>query len=145
MMLPMVTCKKRLTILWFIGAGLVFSIVLMQTLLNHFGDLASDAWAWLLPAIMPTLSLMASVWATDALGKGSQTESVDRFVFYLAFMLSAGYLLTVAVTILVQPLVGVTAQDSIAVMHRSSFLLGPLQGLVVASLGIFFVKKNAEV
>jgi len=144
MMLPMSACKKRLTILWFVGGGFLCFIVIVQTIFNHYGNRASDAWGWLLPTFMPTLSLIASVWSMDVLGKSAAIESVDRFVFWLAFALSLAYLLVVAMTILLQPFVSSSAEGYISVMNRSSLFLGPFQGVVGASLGVFFVKKQSE-
>lgn len=143
MILPMSVCKKRLTLVWFIGAGLVCLVVLVQTLLGHYGDKASDAWGWLLPATMPTLSLIASVWTVDTLGKGAKIQSADGFVFWLAFGLSISYLFVLALTILLQPVVAATPEGYIGVLNRSSFLIGPFQGVVTASLGAFFLKKES--
>jgi hypothetical protein len=144
MNLPMSTCRKWLTLVWFAGAGLVFVIVLGQTLHDHYGDHVSKAWSWLLPVIMPTLSLMISVWTVGNLGNGAKVESADPFVFWLALVLSIAYLVAIALTILLQPFLASSPLGYIQLMNRSSFFIGPLQGLVTGSLGAFFVKRKAE-
>jgi hypothetical protein len=140
----MYVCKRRLTLVWFIGAGLVYLVVLIQTLLDHYDGRVSDVWAWLLPATLPTLSLIASVWTMDTLGKGSKIESADSFVFWLAFALSTGYLFVITLTILIQPLVASTIDGYIAAMNRSNLFIGPFQGVVAASLGAFFLKNESK-
>jgi hypothetical protein len=129
---------------WFIGAGLVCAIVLLQTLMGHYGDKVSDVWGWLMPAIMPTFALIVSVWTIDTRSKNTRTELIDSFVFWLAFVLSISYLLVLALTILAQPLVAASPEGYIDLMHRSGFFIGPFQGIVTASLGAFFVKKESE-
>src|ERR1700746_1071531 len=111
MTLPMSACKKWLTIVWFGGAGLVCVIVLLQTLLGHYGDKVSDVWGWLMPAVMPTFSLIAAVWTIDVRSKDTKAEFVDSFVFWLALGLSVTYLAVLALTILLQPLVAASPQE----------------------------------
>jgi hypothetical protein len=144
MTLPMSTCKKRLTIVWFVGAGLVCAIVLLQTWMGHYEDKVSDVWNWLMPAVMPTLALIAAVWTIDVRSKETKPEFVDSFVFWLTLGLSITYLSVLALTILVQPRAAATSAGYIDLMHRSGFFIGPFQGVVTASLGAFFVKKGAE-
>jgi len=92
----MIKCKKRLATLWFIGSGAIFFVVLFQAIFGKYGDQVTGAWEWFLPTIMPTLSLILSVFIIDTFGKGIQTKTVDRFLFRLTFALSGVYLLVVA-------------------------------------------------
>jgi hypothetical protein len=140
----MSACKKWLTVVWFAGAGLLCIIVLLQTLMGHYGGKVSDVWNWLMPAVMPTLALIAAVWTIDVRSKDTKSELVDSFVFWLALGLSIAYLSALALTILVQPLVAASPQGYVDLMHRSGFFIGPFQGVVTASLGAFFVKKASE-
>jgi uncharacterized YccA/Bax inhibitor family protein len=135
----MVTCKRRLATLWFAASGFLFIVVTVQTILGKYGDQATDAWGWLLPTILPTLSLILGVLVMDARGKMMKVEEVDRFLFDLTLGLSAAYLLMVALTIFVQPLVSAGA---IALMKQSKLWLGPFQGLVSGSMGAFFVRRK---
>ena len=137
MKVPWTTCKKRLATLWFSGAGLIFLIFLIQTIGGRHGDAPETAWGWLLPTIMPTLSLMVGVFVLDALGKGTKIKQVDRFVYRLAFGLSAAYLGVVLLTIVAGPF---SAQGPSALMAQSNLWLGPFQGLVSAALGAFFIR-----
>jgi hypothetical protein len=143
MKIPMKVCRKRLTVVWFTGAGIVCAIFFGQTIGNRYLDHVSEAWGWLLPAIMPSLSLMVYVWSRAATIE-TDAHRVDRFVFRLAMTLSVCYLLVLIVTILVQPIVAPTATEALQLMNKSSLFAGPLQGLAAASLGAFFFRKNSE-
>lgn len=117
----------------------MFFLLLFQTIFGHFGERASEAWGWLLPSVMPTLSLIVGVLVTDGLGKGVKTEVVDRFLFRLSFTLSSVYLFAAVATILLQPFATLPPFE---LMKQSNLWLGPLQGLVSASIGAFFVKRE---
>jgi beta-lactamase regulating signal transducer with metallopeptidase domain len=140
--------------IWLGGAGLVFLILVVQSLVGRYGSQSEDAWAWYLPTVMPTLSLIIGVLATDfriaatanatAAAGAATTIATDakilpvsaRGLLWLGVGLSVFYLLLVAVTILAQPfLQGVSP---IELMHRSNLWLGPLQGLTAGVLAAFF-------
>jgi hypothetical protein len=61
-------------------------------------------------------------------------------LFWLGAGLSLFYLLLVALSILLQPLLAETSP--LTLMQRSNLWLGPLQGLCVAALGFFFHSKT---
>jgi hypothetical protein len=139
MQVSLVRCKNWLTILWFTGSGFLFILLLIQGVLGHYGEKANEAWSWLLPTIMPTLSLIIGVLVSDAANKGAETQTVDRFLFILSFILSLVYLVAVALSILLQPF---TSVNPLELMRQSNFWLGPFQGLVSAAIGAFFVKRK---
>lgn len=137
MKVSMKKCKKKLAVLWFSGASILLAIFILQTNFGHYGDKAKEAWSWLLPSILPTLSLIIIVLVMDTLGKGVKTENVDRFMFRLSFYLSFAYLSIIFLIILTQPFASMTPLE---LMNQSNIYLGPFQGLVSASLGAFYVK-----
>ncbi len=61
MQVSMAQCEARLATLWFIGAGTLFTVVLIQTIMGHYGDKIDEVWGWFLPTVMPTLSLVIGV------------------------------------------------------------------------------------
>lgn len=134
-------CKKRLASVWLILGGAIFLVLLGQSLFGKYGELTDDAWGWFLPSVMPTLSLIISVMVFDSLGDGAADKRADGFMFGIAFWLSAFYLLIVFSTILVQPLTSIAPLD---LMRQSNLWLGPLQGLVAAALGAFFMKQSGD-
>jgi hypothetical protein len=133
----MTACKRYLAALWFSGACVLFFVLLLQTIFGRYGTRTNDAWSWMLPTIMPTLSLVLGVLVMDALGKGQVVEGVDPFLFKLTIGISSAYLVAVLLIFLVQPLTSVTPFE---LMNQSNLWLGPFQGLVAAALGAFFVK-----
>lgn len=131
------TCRKRLATLWLLSGGLLFAIFMTQSVSGKYDPRAADAWGWLLPTIMPTLSLMVGVLVTRAVSPRTREGMVDRYLFWLAFGLSTAYLAAVAFTVLVQPFV---QRDPLELFTQSNLWLGPLQGLVAGVLGAFFIK-----
>jgi hypothetical protein len=132
------TCKKRLAILWFTVGLILFVVLSIQTALGtKFADKEGEAWGWFLPTMWPTLSLIIGVLLLDATFPTGTDKQIERFFFWLTFGLSAFYLTLVALTILMQPFTGLTLLE---LMKRSNLWLGPIQGLVAAALGAFFVK-----
>ncbi|HXU29684.1 MAG TPA: hypothetical protein VN851_03815 [Thermoanaerobaculia bacterium] len=125
--------------LWLIGSGALFLIFIIQSIGQKYGARVQDAWGWLLPTIMPTLSLMVGVLVSNAGMPQPKTGKSDRFIFFLALGFSFAYLTAVISTVLVQPFVKGNPLD---LFRMSSLWLGPLQGLVAAVLGVFFIKAE---
>lgn len=141
MRISWVKAKKKLAILWFTGAGIIFLIIFLQTVLGKYGDEAEQTWSWFLPTIMPTLSLIIGVLVVDAKKEEGEEESVKKFFFKLTYTLSFIYLVVVFSTILIEPFSPFTSFD---LMERSNLWLAPFQGLTSASLGVFFVQKGKD-
>lgn len=124
---------------WLGGAGLVFLILVGQSLVGRYGSQSQEAWAWYLPTVMPTLSLIIGVLVSDFRNANADTQPLPvsaKGLLWLGVALSVFYLLLVAVTILAQPFL----QDvsPIELMHRSNLWLGPLQGITAGVLAAFF-------
>ena len=116
-------------------------LVVTQSLLGKFGDAVGDVWGWLLPTLIPTLSLILGVLIVDSQrGAAGEEKQVDRFLYRLAIGLSLGYLAIVVLPFAIQPLTGKPILDVIQLTH---YWLGPVQGLVAGILGVFFVKGEA--
>ncbi len=133
------TCKVRLATLWLIASGIAFLLLVLQTIFGKYDGQTDVAWGWLLPSVMPTLSLIVGVLVVDSKSERSAQRTADRFMFRVAFGLSTAYLLVVLTIILAQPL---TQLPALELMRESNLYLGPLQGLVAAALGAFFIKSE---
>jgi hypothetical protein len=133
--------QKWLATVWLVGAGILFLIVLLQSIFGRYGNDTSEVWGWLLPNTVPTISLIIGVLVADAFNEDEKPKSVDRFIFRLALFLSIIYLVTLTLTLLTQPFSPFKAQE---LMKQSKLWLAPLQGLVSASLGAFFVQRKVE-
>jgi hypothetical protein len=139
--LPITYCKRRLATVWFTGGGIAFFLVLVQSILGRYGEEVGKAWGWLLPTVLPTLSLIIGVLVYDAVERPDTGRRIDRFLFRLTVALSCGYLLAVLLVLLLTPLSNL---GPIELMSQASVWLGPLQGLVAAAMGAFFVKAARE-
>jgi hypothetical protein len=132
-------CKKVLAIIWFSGSGIVFILVLLQTLFGKFSGEEEKAWSWFLPTVMPTLSLIIGVFVAEAKkGSASDEREVNSFFYTLTVSLSIVFFVVLLIPVLIEPFISMSILE---VLIRSNLWLGPLQGLVAASLGVFFIKK----
>ena len=137
--MTMQVCRKRLGITWIIGAMVLVIVLILQTMRGLYGDKANEAWGWFIPTVFPTLALILAVLVSD-FKKASvqQNRTVDLFMYRLTLGLSILYLLVVSSTILLRPLF---SWAPLELMRLSNLWLGPLQGIVAAVIGVFFVGK----
>jgi hypothetical protein len=133
-------CKARLTLLWFGLSGLLFAFMMLYTIRGvPFGPRTVEVWAWIMPNIMPTLTLIVSVLVLDSKGKGLQLPAPSPFLFWLAMVLSLVYLVTLLILVVVPA--NFTDQPPLDLLRSTGVWLGPFQGLVSGALGGFFVLK----
>src|SRR4051812_9001875 len=97
------TVRSRLATVWLVGAGLIFVILVVQSLMGRYADRTQEAWGWLLPTIMPTLGMIVTVLGYTAIDPLFSTSVVRKSFFQIAFWLSTLYLILVLLTILIQP------------------------------------------
>ncbi len=137
---PMATCQRQLAALWFVGAAVLFALLLASTsrLMMYPGGL-EEAWGWFSQTVLPTLALIVGVLVTESRDQASRGRKADYFLYRLAYALSIAYLLVVMLTALGQPFFTVMPGPW---FKRSNLWVGVLQGLVSASLGAFFVKSG---
>ena len=135
--------QGRLASLWFSGAGLLIALVLAQTVFGKYGSRWNEAWQWLMPTIAPTSGIIIGVLVKDMRQKRAGSLTVDRFVFRLTMILSAAYLSSVALTILLSPFAELHAgMNPLELMAASHSWLAPFQGLLTAAMGAFFVSRG---
>ena len=65
------------------GAGMLFIVLLLQSIYGHYGNKIEEAWALLLPAIMPTLSLVTAFFASTALNEEKESKIVSNYAFFM--------------------------------------------------------------
>lgn len=127
--------QRRLLILWVISGLLLFIIMIARTVGGLYGSKVNDAWSWFLPTILPTLSLMVTVATTQQ----TMNQKSSKMLYQMAFALSFFYQLLVLFAIL-NPIPNTYTPTEM--MRTSNLWLGPVQGLVAALLGVFFVKSK---
>jgi Na+/H+-dicarboxylate symporter len=130
--------KKVFAYVWFCVGGGIFILVLLQTVFGRLSEEASDVWSWILPMIMPTLSLMAAVIVADSFDSHGKDKMVGRFGYRLTMIISLFYVCSVFCIIVLSSLLNASPMK---ILNQASLALGPLQGLVTATLGFFFVQK----
>ena len=133
------TAQIRLAVLWLAAAGVIFSLVLVQTVGGKYGNQSQRAWDWFLPTVVPTLSLILGAIVYAAKGPNTGEQTVDRSVFRITFALSAFYLACVLAVLLLQPLSGMTP---LAFITGTNVWLSAVQGIVGVALGAFFTSKS---
>jgi cytochrome bd-type quinol oxidase subunit 2 len=136
--MPLEDARVRLTTIWLIGAGLIFGILTVQSIEGRYGAQLQQAWAWFIPTVLPTLSLMCGVIGASALGT-KDPRQVRPDYFKIARWLSICYLVVLALTILLEPF---SPMDPIQLFTASNYWLTPLQGLVVGATGILFTANE---
>ena len=132
--------QRKLVLIWLIGSSPVILLVLIRTLGPNAADI-EKVWSWLLPSVMPTLSLVVGTYAATALSESRKPRSVDAVFFRVAAALSVAYLLIVTVAVAWYPF---AASFALQTLERVGLILGPLQGLVSACLGVFFVSQKQD-
>ncbi len=137
--IPMNSAKKRLATLWFSASGILLATMILQTVMEHYAPNDTEAFGWFFPTLMPTLSLIVGVLVGDALGKSVKIATVDKFMYRLAIGVSSMYFFAVGVSIFISPFV--PSVPPIELLRKSNLWLGPMQGLVSAILGLFFLKR----
>ncbi len=152
-MAPMISLEEvrwRLAKVWFGGSAVLFLILVGQSLGGLFGAGIDKVWAWAIPNIAPTLSLMISVFAAYALlPEAAEDRYLARGAFFkLAYYLSIFYIFNVFIVIVAAPFSvapsGSIATHPIDVLHLSNLFLGPLQGLTAAALAVLFFTRTED-
>jgi hypothetical protein len=137
----MARCQNALAIPWFAGAGAAILVLVIQSVRGHYGTNLGKAWDWLLPTIVPTLTLIIGAVTAQALtSKDNEPDAtVNVLAFKLCYGLSWFYIALILLTLLLQPFSGLTPLELMAISH---FWLTPIQGLVGLALGVFFISRK---
>jgi len=138
------TVRTRLTWVWLIGAGVVVSLLFVQTIFGALGSNAQAVWEWLLPTIMPTIGTIVSTLAATALLPSSPDSEVKRSFFLIAEMLSVFYLLLILLLVVLKGAISADTPGWLNQLHQANLLLGPLQGVIATTLGVVFLSKNQK-
>jgi hypothetical protein len=120
---------------------MIVILVIIQSLLGHFGSRTRDVWEWLLPTTVPTSGMILSGLVYTAFDHPRTKMRVRRSFYVVALSLILFYQLAIWLTLLLPPF---TDANPIDLMHTSNLWLGPIQGLAGAALGALFVSKGNE-
>lgn len=128
-----------LSCIWLIWGGALFLLVLIQTLFGKYSTKPTIAWEWLLPSIIPTISLILGVLFSKGFGLFKNQIQVNYKTFYISIGLSIFYLATITLTLFLQPIFSSDPED---VFSISNLWLAPLQGIITGSIGVLFVEGS---
>lgn len=140
MMIDIRIARVSLTKTWLIGSGLLLLLMLQQTLTLPHADNVRDLWAWIIPLLAPTLGLIVGVWAYEHHNNKSSSKVADAFLFKMTKLLSVCYMLLIASTPLLRPLVPYSMAEWLTL---SQYWLGFLQAPVTAVIGALFAQSRA--
>ena len=127
--------RRRLFALWTISCGLLFLLLITQSILNPDADQARAQWEWFLPSVMPTLSLIVGVFVSTERSSGN----LDIMIYRVAFWGSVLYLMMVSIVPTSRPF---QLQTPAEIMRMSHLWQGPFQGITAAAVGVFFAKSR---
>jgi cobalamin synthase len=142
--LLLATCQWRLATVRLVGAAVLFVIVLVQIAGGKYGQDDDKAWGWLLPNLLPTLSMISGAIVYQVKNQ-STPMMVTRFAFRTTWWLSLIYLLLVLVTVLLVPLAEqMRNMKPIDWLTHPHALLTGLSTIVGGTLGAFFVSSRPQ-
>lgn len=128
--------QQTLAIIWLIGSAATAIILFFEMQSGHFAGKEKEVWSWFLPNVMPTLLLIIGVLVASAVKPAANPANPDSFLFKVTAGISVFYLFLLFATVLLQS----NGTPALPLMSNSNFILGPMQGLTAATLGIFFAK-----
>lgn len=133
-------CRQIVATVWCVGAGVPLLILVVQSLIGHFGGSTRDVWAWYLGCVLPTVGLIGAVLGAGALQPHTQNNrSVDAFFYKWAIGLSVVYLGCIWLVVFIAPIRQLD-EGLLELARDAAVWLAPLQGLVTAALGVVFFK-----
>ncbi|HEX9106602.1 MAG TPA: hypothetical protein VF832_05230 [Longimicrobiales bacterium] len=137
--LPVRACQHKLLILWCVMSALALVVVMIQTASGGvYASHASEVFDWLLPTLVPTLSLMVGTVVADARAADSGA-SVDAFTYRFVFWVSVAYLLLVMLALLMNA----QSPDPVGALRTLGKIVSGLYTVVGISLGAFFVTRKS--
>jgi hypothetical protein len=138
--IPLEDARNRLAAIWFGGALVPFLILVVQSVMGHYGDSVQKVWAWFVPTLGPSLALILGVIGAMALAADEDPRCVKPFFLRLATGISVVYLTVLTLTFLLEPIGSVQGME---LFTLSNYWLAPLQSLAVAALTVLFTSHES--
>lgn len=136
--------QKKISNLWFLSSFLIILLFLAFTLTDRFGEQTKDAWQWILQQLIPSLTLIISVFFNSSKQDKNQ-KRIKLYYFRLTFYLSLGYFVLLFFTVFSLPVaIEFSKRSGYEFLQLSSVYLIPYLGVVMASMGMFFTKEEKE-
>lgn len=126
------------------GPGLAILLVFLWLVSDpaNFGAYSEHATDWIIPHLVPTMTLTGAVAIAQQTGEGEPPGLQMRYAFALTCLISVVYLLVIASVIIVAVSGAATESERGAVDVLTSWnkILGVFQGLAASAIGVFFVR-----
>jgi hypothetical protein len=139
--IPLEQARNSLAVIWFVGSGIAFLVLLAQSILGRWGSSLQEVWAWFFPTIGPTLALMLGVIGATAIQEHQEERTVKGFFFGLSKALSVFYLAALLLTMFLEPF---SPMSGMRLFSVSNYWLSPLQSLVVAAVTVLFTSQEKK-
>ncbi len=131
---------RRLAVLWFAGAGLLFIILFLQSAFGRYGERTSDVWDWFASVLLPVITLIAGAFFYGRSRASTRSDTVSPTVYHITFGMSVVYLVVVNAAVLLSPF---SPLPPLELLDTSKLALEVFQGALMTALGVFFVSKGA--
>ncbi len=141
--------KIIISSLWW-GAGLAILLLFLWLTANPavFGNQTDKAIDWIIPHLIPTLTLTGAVAFVQRGGAEAPAPPTDQMkhAFLLTMAISAVYLLVLggALVLSISGAPGETANGVIDRLYDWNKILGVIQGLAASAIGVFFVRAEKD-
>ena len=140
-LVPLERVRSSLSKVWFIGALILFAVMIAQSIMGHYGDEPKPAWTWFLGAITPTLTVILGALSYTALNPDRLKQVVRIFFYRLALVMSIIYLILIALTIAFEPFSSI---EPFELMRVSNYWLVPVQSFVVTLISVLFFRAKPQ-
>ena len=144
MKILLTSARKKIATVWFLVSGLLFLILFIQTVTGKYGSHIVDVWGWFSQGVIPGLSLIVGVMV---IGRDeSKFLMVEKHYYNISYYSSIFYLSVLFLTLFLQPLaITYTGRSGYSYLMLSNIYIAPIQGIVVAAIGIFFAKSTNKI
>jgi hypothetical protein len=132
--------QTLLALWWLLGSILTAAALLYSVIVEKvWGPKTTDAWNWLLPLIIPTLTLTLSTAVTDVPTPKSEKTRVSFRAFLFTMIASLLYFGAIIFAI---RLAGISQISPIDDLRSSSVWLAAFQGVVGTMIGILYGRRS---
>jgi hypothetical protein len=76
--IPLDRARNHLAKIWLTGAGIVFLLLVIQSILGKYEGQLQEVWSWFVPTVVPTIALMLGVLGASALAEHDEARSVNK-------------------------------------------------------------------
>ena len=138
-----IDAQIRISKVWFICGPIIFIVFLILQISGRFGKDSADAWQWLISQVLPTLTLISSVFIILSKAKKDGGELTTPYFFRLAFYGSIFFFVCLFGVVLSIPLGEIIdpEKSSYEFLDSMTIPLSAVLSIVTALVGIFFAKE----